>query len=496
MTLWARRGFLAVLVFLGYGMVVARSLTDVSAGSASYVLTVALMVLAGVAGVRMQRRAVLPIHDREVDWIIGLLAMLMAVSVDALLVPRLVEWLYLLRLDVLALVLFMFGAVTLLLGSRAALRYGPVWVSLALVNAPVSLVVTLLTGGGWAGASYATVFGITVTVFLVSSARVRTRLATTAASAVVGVVLTAAVVGPVADHNLVGTLPAAVNQVIALLPGVVGGLAATRVIAVLRRRRGTAPAVPGETPVIAARLALVPVAAVVLALVLVPTPAYPSPVINQVPPTPPVRGGGEKVPEGWAEIGRESYPWVENYFGAGSTLTRQALQATTVVGEWDVQGRTREVMVDSLTTTGSFRTRIFGDESLYTTVGGRRSEMRQVDLGHGVVGSMYTVLDDEKYLTYTKLRVYWDLPDGVGEEGVEGFSVIAVDDHRPGAQFPVLTRNLGGLATRVVEVLLRGGTVTEDPTATFNDSNDGDVVVTVGRSIVDGRWAQTGGETR
>lgn len=64
--------------------------------------------------------------------------------------------------------------------------------------------------------------------------------------------------------------------------------------------------------------------------------------------------------------------------------------------------------------------------------------------------------------------------------------MITVDDHRPGADFPVLTSNLSGLASRIVEVLLRGGTVTEDPTAAEADqTTDADVAVAVARGIIE-----------
>lgn len=193
-----RRALLTLLLAAGVVEVFRRSLIDVAAGSASYLLTVSVMAAVGVVGIALRRDKVLPIHDREVDWIIGLLAILMAVSVDVLLLPRLVEWLYLLRLDVLAVVIFAFGAVTLLLGSRTALRYGPVWLVLFLFNAPVYLVVSLMAGGGWTGSAAATVVGVTVMTAVVVDGTERRRLAVVGTCALTGAALTVLVVLPVA----------------------------------------------------------------------------------------------------------------------------------------------------------------------------------------------------------------------------------------------------------------------------------------------------------
>lgn len=204
-----------------------------------------------------------------------------------------------------------------------------------------------------------------------------------------------------------------------MLPGI-GAAAAAAMIAVrLRhpsrgRRNGTDghrdDASPPSASLVDARAALVPLVGAAAVLVVVPVPTFPAPLINNTADTGDHRdhrASDTVVPPGWEEIGRTDYPWAERYFGEGSELTRQSLRATTVVDDWDSQGRLREVMVDSLSTPGSLGSRLFGEESLYTTVGGRRSVQTEVDLGPGVVGTMYTVLDDEKYLTYTRLRVFW-----------------------------------------------------------------------------------------
>jgi hypothetical protein len=106
-----------------------------------------------------------------------------------------------------------------------------------------------------------------------------------------------------------------------------------------------------------------------------------------------------------------------------------------------------------------------------------------VGLGHGVTGRVYTVLDDEAYLTYTRLRVSWRDDGG----RIHDISVIAVDDHRDSAVFPAVTGSLTGLAGRIVTVLLRGGAVTEDPEADYKDL---DVVTAVATGIVDARWEE------
>lgn len=502
MTTALRWTALVALVVAGYWHSFGRAFSDLTAGSGSYLITALLMVVLMVAGMRLQHRPVLPIHDREVDWIIGLIAMVFALCLSGLLVPRLAEWTYLLQFDLLSMVVFVFGAVTLLFGARTALIRGPVWLVLLFISPPVYLVITLLVGGGATGTAVASVIAVTVAVVATATQRWRGRLAAGGVSLVVGLLLTVAVVLPIAERGLLlpDTLPEEVPLGTVFIPPLVGGVAALLAVNRVRRRgAGKAEKTSGKpAPVVpsrAAATALVPLVVAVVLLELVPQPVVEEELVSPAPPSDTIVADGSDgfvgsagvlVPVGWSETDRSDYPWAARYFGAGTELTRQAMRADLVIDDWDRQGRRRDVMVDSMVTSGSYNTRLFGSEALYETVGGRRSAPREVDLGNGVTGTVYTVLDDEAMLTYTRLNVVWPIPGDPGDEQrYRRTTVVAVDDHSPEAHFPDLTDSLNGMVGRIVSVLLRGGALAEDsPTK----ADDADVVAAVGRGIVHEVW--------
>lgn len=144
---------------------------------------------------------------------------------------------------------------------------------------------------------------------------------------------------------------------------------------------------------------------------------------------------------------------------------------------WDPDGLDRTVVVDTLQSAERFQQRAFGDETLYSTLRGRKSDTVQVDLGYGVDGRAYTVLDETDFLTYTKLVFEWQTTNNT----VEKISVIAVDDHRAEAKFPELAPSVTRMFIQVATILFRGNDVTIDTNTQLKDL---DLVSQVGRQIV------------
>lgn len=479
---------LVLLCAAGYWTSVERSLVHGADGGLPYTVVAVVMALVMFLGIEMGNRPVLPIHDREVDWIIGVLALVVAVTIRTQLTSRLVEWFDLLRLDMLSLIVFAFGVSALVFGSRATLRFGPAWGALLLFANPVYLFISLISGGGWTGAAVAASAGLAVAGVVAAGG---TSLHSAAAAGVIlGVgLLVTWLTGIVAGDDLSHGSLNGFAGVSTVLPAAAGVLVAFGVDAGIRR---TGPRVRSRQPSVQhIRAALIPAAVAVVLLVAVPLPERPTTSDTADAPGGVVSAArttavGVPVPDGWSVTGGETFDWADAYFGKDADYRRQVLRADHAVGEWDAENRRRTVVVDTLTTDGTTAASRFGDEGFYSSINGRRSPKLDVDLGHGVTGRVHTVLDDDAYLTYTRLRFSWR--DAGGDGRLHDVSVIAVDDHSDSASFPTVADSLTGLAGRIVTVLLRGGAVTEDSDATYKDL---DVVTAVGRGIIDARWEET-----
>lgn len=465
---WYRGIILLVCTGLAFYDTFAQIFADAEDGAASYSLTALLMSVVLIAGLDRRHIRALNIHDREVDIIIGIMALVLAVSVKIELLPRFVLWDVLLRLDRCALLIFLFGACGLFYGMRATLYFWPGWLLLFLYGAPVFLITSVIFGGGWTGPAMATVIGL---AFAIAVAADRKPLP----SLVVGMVtfgLGAAITYAVA--SIVGpdvTPPMQTTQ----LPGVV----ATLIVVAnklqknprqwfFRRREPAVRSVKWAT-------ALVLIASVVMALGNLARSPAETPILNDGPQE--VSSAGVATPAGWTVTDTTTYTWAPRYFGPGSSLQREMMTADSDNPQWDSEGRERTVAVDTLRAAEHYQARTFGNETLYSTVNGRQSDPVIVDLGHDVQAEVYTILDESDFLTYTKLTFAWTREDDV----VENISVIAVDDHRPEAHFPALAPSLGRLLTQIVTILFRGNAVTIDSNTTFKDL---DLVTDVGRGIV------------
>lgn len=433
-------------------------------GVANYSLLVVLMAIVLFIGLDRKRARALNIHDREVDYIIGGIAVLIAITIKSQLLPRFVDWETLLRLDMFALLFFAFGISGLVFGMRSTFSFAPGWILLFGYNAVAHLIISVIFGGGFWGPVMANIIGLSLAV-LVSSNRDLVQATYLALMTVLFGVIFAIIVWALTDGS----------KFLTLVPAVLATI--TVVLVSSRWRLGQWKIRRRQPTVEKAGPALIAVVVATALLAWIPTPYVER--VNNLPglqmlakPAP-----GVIAPIGWHIDDVQYYNWASRYFGPGSSLLRQTMTADHYNEAWDPDGLDRTVVVDTLQSAERFQQHAFGDETLYSTLRGRKSDTVQVDLGYGVVGRAYTVLDETDFLTYTKLVFEWQTTNNT----VEKISVIAVDDHRAEAKFPELAPSVTRMFIQVVTILFRGNDVTIDTNTQLKDL---DLVSQVGRQIV------------
>ncbi len=138
-----------------------------------------------------------------------------------------------------------------------------------------------------------------------------------------------------------------------------------------------------------------------------------------------------QAPVGWHVSKETEYDWVRRLYGQHATLIRQQMVADTGNPKWDKFGRPRAVIVDSTNTLQPFSLGVYPSTLLYDTASSRLSDPRPVDLGHGVAGDMYSVIDDQLLVTWNLLVFHWR-KKGSAQRVLIG----AVDNHEAEAPFP------------------------------------------------------------
>ena len=140
--------YIGVLTLIAFRHSLA-SLVEVTRGGGmgGYVWVVPLAAVLAGTSVARRPRTELPIHDRQTDIIVGTLGLVLALLVHAVLMQRYALYFHLLRLDFLAMWLFVVGAAVVLFGLRPVTRFFWVWMLLLMVfPLPYHLTVFLLGG--------------------------------------------------------------------------------------------------------------------------------------------------------------------------------------------------------------------------------------------------------------------------------------------------------------------------------------------------------------
>lgn len=468
-----RWAFLTLLTLVAFHQTFLSVADSIRAGSLNGFL--ALMPIAAViagVGVARRERVELPIHDRQTDIIVGLLGLTAAVMVQSVLLPRYALYFHLLRIDIAALWLFVFSSSVILFGLRPVVRFGWVWVMLLLsfpLTAAIHSAASVIAFGGNRPSAGLASLVIAAVATAISVGRTRNRALVGAAGAVtIGLVLLImlAVLTPNAPLLVFQTVPASAAMTLV-------GMSLF-----FYARRGMPKRVLGrKLEPVAARQVLAGVPLVLLAAVLIMLVPLPDPAAKVTPVPGMVFGPPLAAPAGWHQVEESNYPWVRRVYGHDADLIRQRFVADVGNPEWDKLARPRTVIVDSTSTWLPFALKTYPANVLYDDSSSRISDPVLVDLGHGVTGSLVTVVDDARLLTYNLMTWTWG-----DEDAAQRVLIAAVDNHEDEMVFPPPSGGLSTTLRTIVTVFFRGNQATWDSDPNFKDA---DLLTEFGRGLVD-----------
>ncbi|TWS23211.1 YfhO family protein [Tsukamurella sputi] len=421
-----------------------------------YIYLVPLLMLIAFVGVTAYADPGPPIKDRQTDLIVGTVVLILAVGFQVMLVPRFSPVYLTLHLDLLAAWLFLLGCSVLLFGTRPTARYRWVWV-VALGIFPLPNRVLAITFGASSVALGAAYIGFGMLAAAVATGSTRRRAFLGAAVGGIGGLIALAVLALLA--------PGADQHLYVLIPATAAALTGSLVLYAERRRRSPdwhplartvrAPTVPNGLKTAAV------ISVVAAGLAFVPTPTVTGETYRGAVT---VADRTLEPPAGWNRLGETSTDWVSQYYGPGATLTRQTWRQAQGDLRWDPLQRPRTIVVDTLRTRRPITLGVYPLLLLYEANGSRFSYPADALLDGGVLGAKTNIVDDRTRVSYTRLSWQWHW-DGT----VESVSMIAVDDHRESATFPLArptaAKNLGTLAS----VLLRGNLVIRDFSGELKD---------------------------
>jgi hypothetical protein len=479
-----RTAFRWVLIIVSTMVAFRQSLlslmhTSSSQGLGGYVWTVFVVAAMSATAVTRRERNELPIHDRQTDVIVGGMGLVLALLVQSILLQRFAMYFHLLRLDLVAMWLFMFSSCVVLFGLRPATRFWRVWALLFMVfPLPYYLWVIAMGGSSFAagvGTLLIAGFGVGVAVN-----RTRSRGYYGAIGAwVVGFAIL------VAMHVLYPDAPLRLYQ----------GIPAVTAVAVvslgmyLAARRGAPKRIlersvePLAAKQVWAGVPLVIGVALVLAFIPLPAQADTS-VIERTAPGALTFGQPVVAPRGWNTLARQNFREVHRFYGPDAVMVRQEMTAEVGDPRFDQLSRPRTAMVDSIVTERPFTFEVYPSRVAYDMTGARLSPLRDVDLGYGVTGQMVSVVDDNLLITWNSLRFAWG--DG---DLAQRITIFAVDNHDAGAPFPEPSKSLLSTLRTLFTLLFRGNAVFDERTPTFKDA---EFLTEFGRALVAAQFRPSG----
>jgi hypothetical protein len=479
----ALRWFLILVstVVAFYPSILSLVRTTLAGGIGGYAWTVPIVALLVAVAVARRERNELPIHDRQTDMIVGGMLMVLALLVQVVLVPRFGTYFHLLRLDLVAMWLFVLSSCIVLFGLRPVSRFGWVWALLFMVFSLPYYLTVLIIGGGKGAAGAASL--------VISSFGTAIAVGRTLERAVVGFI-SASVVGVIVLYAL-GTwwLEAPLRLFQGLPP--VASICLVGGVMFLRSHRGRPKGVFHRKvePLAAKQVwSAVPlVVGVALVLTLVPLPAQAdTSVLDRAAPGPLTFGQPVVAPRGWDTVARRNFREAARFYSNDAVLVRQQMAAETGDPRFDKLSRPRTVMVDSVVSQRPFFFDVYPSRAIYDMTGARMSPLRTVDLGYGVSGQIVSVVDDNLLITWNALRFEWG--DAARAQRI---TVFAVDNHDPDAPFPQPSGSTASTLRTVFTLLFRGNAVLDERSPTFKDA---ELLTEFGRGLVAAQFTPSGEE--
>jgi hypothetical protein len=463
---WAFIGILTVVAF--WPSLVSLAITTRGGGFNGYLWMVPVAAILAAQGVARRPRTELPIHDRQTDIIVGVMGLVFALLLHGVLLQRYALYFHLLRLDFLAMYMFVLSSAVVLFGLRPVSRFAWVWLLLLfLFVLPYHILVVLLGGNRIAAGVATLIIAGAATGISVGRTSRRGWLGGLAAWGVgIAVLVVMATFFPYAPVTVYQEAPA-------LIATALVGL----VMFFMARRGQSKRILSRKVEPVAARqvlscVPLVLVVGVLLAMVKLP-----------IIPTPPVaRFAGLQItgplnpPAGWHVDDTADYPWVKRLHGRIAHLTRQRMVADVGNPQWDKLSRPRTVMVDNVVTDRPFSFNVYPAKVLYDVTATRLSKPRRVDLGYGVVGEAVSVVDDHLLVTWNMLQWTWR-----NDVRAQRILLITVDNHDDNAPFPSPSGSLAPTLSTLGTVLFRGNSAVDDRNPTFKDI---DLLTSFGRGII------------
>jgi xanthosine utilization system XapX-like protein len=464
-----RWAFIFVVTLVAFWpSLVSLAMTTRGGGLNGYLWMVPVAAILAAQGVARRPRTELPIHDRQTDMIVGGMGLVLALLLHGVLLQRYALYFHLLRLDFLAMYVFVLSSAIVLFGLRPVARFAWVWLlSLFMFVLPYHVLVILLGGGRVAAGGATLIIAGAATGISVGRTSRRGWIGGLAAWGVgLAVLVVMAIFFPYAPVTVYQEAPA-------LIATALVGM----VMFLLARRGQSKRAMNRKVEPIAARqvlagLPLVLVVGILLALVKLP-----------IVPAPPVaRFSGLQIsgplnpPAGWHITETADYPWVKRLHGRIAHLTRQRMVANVGNPQWDKLSRPRTVVVDNVVSDRPFSFNVYPVKVLYDVSATRLSKPRRVDLGYGVVGEAVSVVDDHLLVTWNMLQWTWR-----NDVRAQRVLLISVDNHDDSAPFPNPSGALLPTLSTLFTVLFRGNSAVDDRNPTFKDI---DLLTTFGRGLV------------
>jgi uncharacterized membrane protein YidH (DUF202 family) len=452
-----RWAYIGILTAVAFRESVLRSVeTLLGGGIGGYVFLVPIAGALAAIGVTRRHRTELPIHDRQTDVIVGTIGMVLAVLVHAVLMQRYSLYFHLLRLDLVAMWMFVGSASVVLFGLRPVIRFAWVWALLFMVFPLPYYMLVFVFGGSRMAAGVGTmiVAGVAIGV------AVGRRLSRAVIGSIAGWAL-----GLVILTGITVFTPSAPLVVYQYVPALVAICVVGLSMFWFSRRGQTKRVLDRKVEPVAARqiwseVPVVLVVAICLALVRLPSTGVPPLQVDAM------RFDREPaIPAGWHVADVENYDWVSRLYGADATLVRQKVVADAGDPRFDKFARPRTLMVDTLTTHRPFSLNVYPAQMVYHLEGKRTSEVRHIDLAFDVDAGMSTVVDDGLLVTWD--RIQWTWTNG---DTAQRVTVIAVDNHEDYAHFPEPTGELLATLNSMFTLLFRGNAALLDDAPEFKDA--------------------------
>ncbi|MEZ5411503.1 MAG: exosortase/archaeosortase family protein [Acidimicrobiales bacterium] len=491
---FVRPGLALVAVVVAFRVSLQTLLEDFTLDTPLAHLALVPFIAVGLMVIGHRRAAGPEIHDRQLDWIVGLPLLLMSLTANVVLPGRLSTEFWVYRIDLLSLPFFAAGAVVLIFGLRAAweMRSGLAFLFLAwtypfaqmldrwlepftalTVHAVTAAVHVIAVAAPYPGDNTNALFTVTPR----SGPPFDLSVATECSGAnglvgffLVGIAFLLVLEGPT-RHKVLwlasgGLLVWALNVVRILLIFWVGerwgetvaidgfhpfiGLvvfnAGLLLMALLLRRFGLSwpQRAPGPDPFHATRPGYRPAmaaGAIVVGLTTGGIAALNSDLQNYDLVASSLGGArltsfgeSQERPGQWNLQFADVYDWSKRYFGANSNWSRYVYTDPQPFAAGSELHANAAIIADVITTDDRSAFSAYGIEACYRFHDFRITKRQSVDLGNGVVGGLLTWFDPATRSTTTTLYWHWPIKNGE-ETRWERMTLLVIDN--PSLEFHI-----------------------------------------------------------